>query len=481
MSTFLETAQAVPTQANSINPGTVTVAIATSGVPTGFATNTAALPAGSGVACVSDVNTPTGLPLNFETATYSTVDGSHLRMTLNKAHAAGATVAVGGLCGYGLEQTVDTANGIRQVFPVIGSNSATSLIYAANAAAVVGLNAATSAFANVNLVVAAIARTNNVVTVTTASNLPEDVNGLTMTVQGVTDSSYNGSFAVTTTGPNTLTYAENGANSTTSGGTVSLLTGGYALYPMAEVLGVYNAATKAVDGQMTLAANTVAWAAGDAVEEPHYFQEAVRGDTDFITQYTPRPSLTQDAGVLYAGNNGPGLVGWKVQNGVAASNYFGNGGTHTAPSIGMNIQGVWRHSLEMQAGEDAAVEVHCNSHGCDKWNSGYDLFSAGHERGGGPDELLAGDEYADLLAAGNELPDQSAGADGGDDQCGDVECELNQRALYRCGGGDEPAGVWGFGDGARARRGARPGGCGGDHTVFAGRWELDGEWNGELG
>ena len=79
---------------------------------------------------------------------------------------------------------------------------------------------------------------------------------------------------MTTTGPNTLTYAETGANSTSSGGNVSYLTGGYALYPMAEVLGVYNA-TKSVDGQMTLAANNVVWAPNDAVEKPHYFQENV--------------------------------------------------------------------------------------------------------------------------------------------------------------------------------------------------------------
>ncbi len=374
VSTFLETAQTIPTQANSIAPGTVTVAIVTSSVPAGFATNTAALPAASGVACVSDVSTPTGLPLNFETAAYRTVDGSHVQLTLNRPHATGATIAVGGLCGYGLEQTVDTVNGIRQVFPVIGSTSATSLIYAGGPSAVVGQQGVTSAYANVNLLVASIARTGNVVTVTTAGNLPVDVNGLTLTVQGVTDSSYNGSFAVTTTGPNTLTYAESGANSTSSGGTLTLVTGGYALYPMAEVLSVYNAATKAVDGQMTLAANNVNWGVNDALEEPHYFQEWLSGDTQLITQYTPRAARTQAAGILLNGNTGPGLIGWQVQNGVPASAYFGNGGTHAAPSTGINIAGTWHHAMEMQAGEDAAIEVHCNSHGCNAWNSAYDLF-----------------------------------------------------------------------------------------------------------
>ena len=83
---------------------------------------------------------------------------------------------------------------------------------------------------------------------------------------------------MTTTGPNTLTYAQNGANSTSTGGTMSVLTGGYALYPMAEVLSVLDPATKSVDGQMTLAPNTVAWAANDPVEQPHYFQEQVSAD-----------------------------------------------------------------------------------------------------------------------------------------------------------------------------------------------------------
>ncbi len=212
--------------------------------------------------------------LNFETVAYTVVDGSHLQMTLNRPHATGATVAVGGLCGYGLEQTVDTTGGIRQVFPVLASTSSTSLLYMGPA--LVGQGGYSSGYADVNLVVASIARTGNVVTVTTATNFPEDLSGLTLTVQGVTDGSYNGSFVVTTTGPNTLTYADSGPNSTSAGGTLSVVTGGFVLYPMAEVTErLSTQTTKSVDGQMTLAANTVNWAAGDSVELPHYFQELV--------------------------------------------------------------------------------------------------------------------------------------------------------------------------------------------------------------
>ncbi len=374
VSTFLESAQSIPTQSNNIAPGTVTVAIATSSLPTGFAGNTAALPSSSGVACISDVQLADQRPLNFETAAYTIVDGSHLQLTLNRPHASGATIAVGGLCGYGLEQKVDTVGAIRQVFPVIGSDSPTSLLYAGGYTPIIGQQGQTSAFVNANLVIASIARAGGVTTVTTTSNFQQDLNGLTLNIANVTDPSYNGSFVVTTTGPNTLTYANAGPDSASAGGSVSLLTGAYGLYPMAEVLSVYNPVTKAVDGQMTLAANTVPWSAGDPVEQPHYFQEWVSADTDFITQYTPRALHLQSAGIIYDGNNSAGLIGWRIQNSVAATSYFGNGGTHTAPNIGMEVLGTWNHSFETQAGETTVFDVHCNSHGCNRWNSTYDLF-----------------------------------------------------------------------------------------------------------
>ena len=382
VSVFLETAQAVPTQSNSINPGTVTVPIATGAVPAGFATNTAALPANSGVACVSDAQQTDSRALNFETAAYTVIDASHLQIAFVRPHALGATIAVGGLCGYGLEQKVDTVNGIRQVFPVIGSDTPTSLLYAGAHTAIVGVQGLTSAYINASLVVASIARTGNVAKVTTVANLPADLNGLTLTVANVADASYNGSVVATTTGPNTFTYANSGPNSTSSGGTVTYLTGSFGLYPMAEVETVYNPTTKAVDGQMTLAANTVNWAPGDTVEQPHYYQEQVSDDTDYVTQYTPRSTSYQTAGISYNGNNGPGLYGYTIANNDPAASYFGNGGTHTAPFSGIDIVGVWNRSMEMQAGETAVFDVHCNSHGCGRWNSSYDLFDLDSTSGG---------------------------------------------------------------------------------------------------
>jgi trimeric autotransporter adhesin len=389
VSVFLSTAQAATSQAANIAPGTVTLAVATSSVPTGFATSTAALPSSSGVACVADAEGAVPIP-NYEMANYVVIDGTHIQLTLNKVHAVGSTIAAGGLCGYGLEQTVDTTGGIRQLFPVLGSIDATDLYYADAMSASIGrLGGATSpsGYVNVALPVAAIARNANVVTVTTAGSEPGDLNGLSLTVSGVADSSYNGTFAVTTTGANTLTYASTGANSTSSGGTVTLLTGGYALYPMAEVLSVYDAANGQVDGTMALAANTVAWAAGDAVEEPHYYQQRTFADTEYVTQYVPRPSQYVSAGKTYQGTVGPGVRGWQVTNGAPTNQYFGAGGTHSLPDYAYVVAGPWNRDFDVQAGNQAVIWAHCNLNGCNRWDSTYNLFTLDSAAGYGADAL----------------------------------------------------------------------------------------------
>ncbi len=374
-SVFFSLAQGAVSQASNIAPGAVTLPIMTAGVTTGFATNTAAAPATSGVACVVDQN-PSGtfLPHNYEMALYTIADGSHIRLTLNKVHAAQTTVAIGGLCGYGLEETVDTQAGIRQVFPVVGSFSSTGLYYAGGATAIVGIMNETGGYLNVSSPVAAVTRSGNVVTLTTAGNFPEDINGLSMTIAGVADSSYNGTFTVATTGPNTLTYTQTGPNSSSAGGSLTYLTGGYALYPMAEVIGVLDPAAKLVDGQIALAPNTVAWASGDAVEEPHYYQERIAADTEAVSQTVPRPTTAQQAGIYYNGNNAQGLIGWQIANTTPASNYLGAGGTHTAPTSAFVAAGLWQQTFRMDAGQQSAITVNCNYRGCGQWNSTYDLF-----------------------------------------------------------------------------------------------------------
>jgi hypothetical protein len=144
---------------------------------------------------------------------------------------------------------------------------------------------------------------------------------------------------------------------------------------MAEVLGVYDAATKQVDGQLQLGANTVAWASGDAVEEPHYYQALTSADTEYITQYMPRPIQFSSAGKQYAGQVGPGMRGWEIQNAVPASNYLGAGGTHQLPDYAYVAAGPWQTDFDIDAGTNAVFHVNCNIHGCNRWDSGYDVFT----------------------------------------------------------------------------------------------------------
>lgn len=382
VSVFLTLAQAANSQGGNMAPGNVTLAIAGTAVQSGFSTSTAALPAQTGVACVADTSWSGVFP-NFETAPYSVVDASHIQLTLNKVHYAGATVAVGGLCGYGLEQSVDTVNGIRQVFPVVGSASATSLYYAAANTTIVGYssNVNTSGYLNASMPVASAVRNGNVVTLTLAQGMPYDLNGLSLAVSGVADSSFNGTFVVSTTSGTSLTYSETGANATSSGGTVGILTGGFNLYPMAEVLGVANPATAAVDGSMTLAPNTVAWAAGDPVEEPHYHQQLVAADTEVITQFMPKPIQYSSAGKEYEGIVGPGTRGWQVTNAAPVTEYLGGGGTHQPPDAAYVASGVWRNTFDMEAGQESLLRVHCNLFGCNHWNSRYAVLALDSHQG----------------------------------------------------------------------------------------------------
>ncbi len=156
---------------------------------------------------------------------------------------------------------------------------------------------------------------------------------------------------------------------------------------MAEVLNVYDPSTASVDGTFTLAANTVPWSAGDAVEEPHYFQQSTYPDMEYVTQYVPRPTSYSAAGKMYQGQIGPGARGWSVMNAVPASNYVGAGGTHQVPDSAFLSSGAWRNSVEVDAGTEAVLRVHCNLNTCSRWDSGYALFAM--DRNGGVEDFLS--------------------------------------------------------------------------------------------
>lgn len=383
VSTFFLSATQADSQGNNIAPGTVTLAIQTSGVPQGYATNTASAPAASGIACLANAVARGGTDA-FETAPYTVVDGTHIQLVLNKPKYSGATIAMGGLCGYGIEQTADTYGAIRQVFPVIGSLTSTQVLYSSLASPNLGQALGASAFTNLSSPVSTLQRSGNVVTVTLANSPSADWNGLNVTIAGAADATFNGTFLATTIATNQFTFAQTGPNASSSGGSASVLNGAYVAYPMAEVLSVMNASNKAIDGTMVLAPNTIAWAAGDPVEEPHFYQMRENGDVSFVTQYQPRGSLEQQAGIQFNGTVGANLTGWMVYNNAPSTQYYGNGGTHVAPKSGLWVRGIWNVAEDVQAGETSAFTVRCNSRGCGRWNSTYNLFNLQSAAGSDP-------------------------------------------------------------------------------------------------
>lgn len=74
--------------------------------------------------------------------------------------------------------------------------------------------------------IASAERHNKLVTLTTVGNLPAGFNGRAITITNVSDSSYDGTYTVTQTGPSTLTYLQDyGDDGSTTGGTVATLNG----------------------------------------------------------------------------------------------------------------------------------------------------------------------------------------------------------------------------------------------------------------
>jgi len=74
--------------------------------------------------------------------------------------------------------------------------------------------------------IAAVSRSGGIVTLVSSGNLPAEINGRAVAISGVSDSSYNGSYVVTLTAPNALTYKQDyGDNGNSSGGTLSTVNG----------------------------------------------------------------------------------------------------------------------------------------------------------------------------------------------------------------------------------------------------------------
>jgi YidC/Oxa1 family membrane protein insertase len=77
--------------------------------------------------------------------------------------------------------------------------------------------------------IAGASRTSGVVALTVNGTLPPGINDRSVSITGISDSSYNGTYVVTQTGPSTLTYTTGyGDNGSSTGGSIATINGGIA-------------------------------------------------------------------------------------------------------------------------------------------------------------------------------------------------------------------------------------------------------------
>lgn len=383
--------------------GAQTVAIATSGVTSGFAVNTSGLP-GSGVACVNDTQAGVATPVAgaFEEDTYTVVDSTHISLTFSKPHVTPPVVSVGGWCGYhfiptaNISNTTGTGPGTAAGIPASGNvgqsltiaGAIGNTIYLADYAQVAPVYASgTGPFGTSesrvyysSLSISSISRTSNVTTVVLASNT--FMNQLRVTVAGVADSSYNGTFTFTGTGStNTFTYPNTGANGSSSGGTATADYAEYTVVPALKIKQVMNPTTLAVDlSNIALYPNNVGVGLGDPLVIPHGSNVKVQGSGGFdvLTQVQPRNDYFGVGGVgqgiQYAGLNGPSLYGYTVGNNTAIGNYYNFGGTMLTPASAYTSAGLWNNGLIMEtAPVTSVVQIGAGAGGNN--SASYNLFS----------------------------------------------------------------------------------------------------------
>lgn len=365
--------------------------------------------AASGVGCLSDLE-------EYETVNY-TYNSSAQTITLSNLrfpHVNGMAFATGGLCGYAVEVAADVfgtapgGNGVQsQVFPVEGSMNATTLYYipqrtnegyglpelglsSDRTSSGSGQLSFSTAISGVTILPDGKTVQFNLATPPGVSGIPTVYNALPVAIS-TSNSTFNGTYPITFVGTTFVsnieyaqyTYVPSAALTGTipATGSVSYSNLQYTLYPAARTNSVYDTANNSVDGTFYVMPNTVAWATGDTVRQPHYQQmnvSAVGGATQ-ATQYMPTQSLGGFLdGVSYygllSGWEGPG---YDVINGTSANMYSGLGGTHSYPGAAYSAEGVWLWDYNVKNAAPTIVNVAgCQQVvGCSSVLSNFNLFA----------------------------------------------------------------------------------------------------------
>jgi hypothetical protein len=162
----------------------------------------------------------------------------------------------------------------------------------------------------------------------------------------------------------------------------------YDIYPAAKVTRVYNAAAGSVDGTFYTEPPSGTFAVNDAVEEPHYFYQHMRGTNNVVGSYIPALATAPKAGLSYMldGVWNGSETAINLANTSAPTVYAGYPqGTPWVPGLGqvyapygIEFHGSFNTGIYMTTPPygnfGAAVEVSCYVTGCKNWTKPYYLL-----------------------------------------------------------------------------------------------------------
>ncbi len=341
-------------------PGVISVAIKTSGLPTGFASSTSGLSAG--MACVWDTVEYGPTNENFEMAAITLPDTSHVSVNFAKTHYGNFAISQGGGCGYGLEMEADRRpmggnTDVLNVTPLFGG-PAVRVDYNAHAFGLVG----PGGFSTAACTVSSLSSNGSLATLVVIyknTNECNDLGGKTVTLAGGT-ADLMGAHLLTAVGIGALTYTypvSTGTTESGTSGTVAFNNGAYKLIPIAEAISVLNPTTQAIDGgQITLSPNNIAFANGDLIQQfTGWSQKAMDAEAVQVTEAIPgNDSPSNMSGIRTGVGQGaitsPGQLPVLIQNEMAdnLTAGLGTGGTHQAANWGMKINGAFKTDQYMQ-------------------------------------------------------------------------------------------------------------------------------------
>jgi hypothetical protein len=283
----------------------------------------------------------------------------------------------GGICGQYLSLDRNVArDGFPTSYEVVGATDSSHIAYTWNVKG--GTKQNVLRVYQPPVILKNLSRSNGVVTASFGNaNQPYIFNhAASVVIAGASNPSFNGTIHLPSYEDdlnNKLSWSQQGADETTPSATIDLPASyyGFHLYPGAEVLGPQ------VSGKIPLEPNSVEWASGDVIENPHNPSFYMGGRATGLVQHT-LPNTSNSYGQMWE-FSGSGISAnyfpsqWRNFN--PCSLYIGCGGT-LEPILWNSYAGPYSKLISVRSAplnRGTLITVGCDSRGCDH-KSPYRLF-----------------------------------------------------------------------------------------------------------